>query len=255
MTQEILDKPAFDFEAVFEVDDYLYFYSEMLTDELADRQVSFLVKELELTEPMDILDLACGFGRHANRLATLGHRVTGIDLMPGFLELARKDADARGVLVDYRQGDMRRLDFDRQFDRVLLLFTAFGYFEDEENAQVLVNIARALKPGGRLIFDTINRDTNLKYHIPCFVVEKGNDLMIDRISFDTLTGRQYDRRIVIRNGVRKDKPYFVRLYNPSEINDLLKKAGLETVKMCGDWEGAPLGSEGRRMIVIARKAG
>jgi SAM-dependent methyltransferase len=255
MTQENRARPSFDFDAVFEVDDYLYFYSEMLTDDLAERQVDFLIKELELTEPMDILDLACGFGRHANRLAALGHRVTGIDLMPGFIELARRDADARGVLVDYRQGDMRKLDFDRQFDRLLLLFTAFGYFEDEENYQVLVNIARALRPGGLMILDSHNRDTFMKGFLPYIVTEKGNDLMIDRNSFDTLTGREYNRRIVIRNGVRKDKPFFVRLYSPNEIAALLEKAGMETVKMFGGWDGAPLTSEGRRMIVIARKAG
>ena len=45
------------------------------------------------------------------------------------------------VQVDYRQGDMRRASFLNEFDRVLLLFTSFGYFEDEENVQVLENMS------------------------------------------------------------------------------------------------------------------
>ena len=94
---------------------------------------------------MEILDLACGFGRHANRLAALGHTVTGIDLTPGFLEIARQDAEKRNVEVKYQQGDMRGITFDDKFDRVMLLFTSFGYFTDEENLQVLINAQQCLE--------------------------------------------------------------------------------------------------------------
>jgi 2-polyprenyl-3-methyl-5-hydroxy-6-metoxy-1,4-benzoquinol methylase len=73
----------FDFNAVFDVEDYMYFYSEQLTDERTEAEVSALVRLLELDSPKKILDLACGYGRHTNRLAALGHTMTGIDLMPG----------------------------------------------------------------------------------------------------------------------------------------------------------------------------
>jgi 2-polyprenyl-3-methyl-5-hydroxy-6-metoxy-1,4-benzoquinol methylase len=99
-----LHQPLFDLENVFDVDDYLYFYSEMLTDERTDAEVAALVKLLELDQPLDILDLACGFGRHANRLAAQGHRLTGIDLMEGFVDLARREAVERGLQVNYQQG-------------------------------------------------------------------------------------------------------------------------------------------------------
>ena len=248
-------RPDFDFEAVFDVDDYMYFYGDMLTDESSERQVVFLTDALALEQPMDILDLACGFGRHANRLAALGHRVTGVDLTPGFLEMARQDAQQRGVQVDYCQGDMRRLEAVEAYDRVLMMFTAFGYFEDDENLLVLQNIARALRPGGLLIFDTQNRDVFLKGFLPAIVTEKEGNLMIDRSSFDGLSGKLYNRRIVIRNGVRRDKPFFVRIYNPTEIRDLLHRAGLEPYQFYSDWNGAPISVDARRMIVVARKMG
>jgi SAM-dependent methyltransferase len=245
--------PEFDFEAVFEADDYMYFYSEILSDETADNQVAFLVKYLGLDAPAQILDLACGFGRHANRLATLGHHVTGIDLTPGFLELARKDAEARGLRVDYQQGDMREIDFDQAFDHVLLLFTAFGYFSDDENANVLQRIGKALRKGGKFVCDVPNRDVILKGYLPYIVMEKNSDLMIDRNDFDSLSGRMYNRRIVIRDGVRKDKPFFVRVYNPSEIATLIEQAGLKVEHILGDYdEETPVG-QSRRMVVLARK--
>ena len=243
----------FDFESVFEVDDYMYFYQDITSPERTAHQVELLVQALGLTHPATILDLACGFGRHANRLTALGHTVTGIDLTPGFLEIARVQAQAMGVQVNYRQGDMRRLDFQSQFDAVLLLFTAFGYFDDDENLLVLRNIARALKPGGQLIFDIHNRDTFFKGFMPYIVTEKDGNLMIDRHTFDYQSGRLYNRRIVIRDGVRRDKPFFVRMYNPTEIKSLLQSAGLQPVSIYSGWEGSPLTADSRRMIIIAKK--
>jgi SAM-dependent methyltransferase len=133
------------------------------------------------------------------------------------------------------------------------MFTAFGYFEDEENFQVLVKIARALKPGGVFVVDIPNRDVYLKGFRPDIVTEKGGNLMIDRNSFDTSTGRSYNRRIVIRDGVRRDKPFSVRLYNANEITGLLRQAGLTVEAMLGGWDSEPLSVESRRMIVVARK--
>jgi len=245
---------TFDIQSVFDVDDYIYFYSDLLTDERTEAEVAALVRLLQLEDgPKKVLDLACGFGRHTNRLAALGHHVTGIDLMPGFLDLARKDAQAHSLAVEYLQGDMRNLDYQEAFDRVMLLFTAFGYFDDAENTRVVRNICRALKPGGLFVVDVPNRDTFLRNYTPAMVTEKGSDLMIDRLSLDTERGRWVNRRIIIRNGVRKDKPFSIQLYNPGEFRAVLSAAGLELVNMYGGWTGVPLSMDSHRMVVVAAK--
>jgi SAM-dependent methyltransferase len=243
----------FDLDTVFEVDDHMYFYADVLTDERTEAEVAAIVKLMQLDQPLRILDLACGYGRHANRLAGLGHHMTGVDYMPGFLELARRDAQARGVHVNYVQGDMRQISYDQEFDAVFVLFTAFGYFADQENLQVMKNIAQALKPGGRLLFDTPNRDTFMRDRLPAIVTEKDGNLMIDRVSFDSITGQQINRRIVIRDGIRKDKPFKIRLYNPNEIEDLLAQAGLELDQIYAGWDGQAVSPEARRLVIIGRK--
>jgi SAM-dependent methyltransferase len=250
---DITTQKEFDFEAVFDVDDYLYFYRESLTDERSDAEVSALVRLLELETPKRILDLACGFGRHANRLAALGHTMTGIDITPGFLEIAHQDAIQRKVEVQYQLGDMRYLTFENEFDRVMIIFTAFGYFTDEQNYQVLINARNALKPGGLLIFDTQNRDFISKDMRPFFVVEKEGNMMIDRLTFDSIQGRFYNKRVVFRDRVRKDKPFFVRLYNPNEIQALITQAGMKLHHIYGDLNATEFSSDSHRMVVIARK--
>ena len=248
-----LDELEFDYKTVFEVDDYLHFYGDWLTDERTQAEVAFLVRELSLDRPHRILDLACGFGRHTNALAELGHSVTGVDLMPGFIEIARDEAKKENLSVNYLHDDMRVIDFREEFDRVLLLFTSFGYFEDQGNFAVLQNISRALKPGGLFIFDTHNRDVFLKNLQPFIVTEKGEDIMIDRCSFDTNTGRWYNHRVVIRDGMRKDKPFFVRLYNLNEISNLLQQVGMEVYKVFGGFDSQPLTNDSQRMVIITRK--
>jgi SAM-dependent methyltransferase len=255
MSEERLLETPFDLDAVFEVDDYMAVYRDDLTSERSDAEVAAWVELLELDAApagKRILDLACGFGRHANRLAALGHSVVGMDMMPGFLEMARQRAAELGVQVDYRQGDMRELDFVEEFDLVLLLFTSFGYFGDEENVRVMENVARALKPGGLLGFDVPNRDAVTKDVPSAHVIDRDGDLTINRLSFDVLSGRFHNRRILIRDGVRKDKPFSIRLYNATEIRDLLNRAGLQVRKMVG-YGGQPLSADSRGILVVAPK--
>jgi SAM-dependent methyltransferase len=97
--------PEFDFDEVFN-EDYLYFYEPLLA-EVTDADVDAIWRLLELERGSEILDLACGHGRIANRLAERGARVTGLDATPLFLDRARRDAAARDVEVDYVDGDMR----------------------------------------------------------------------------------------------------------------------------------------------------
>jgi SAM-dependent methyltransferase len=239
--------------AHFEVEDYLYFYRPHLTDERTDAEVNAVVQLLELEQPVDILDLACGYGRHTNRLAVRGQRMTGVDLEPGFLELASKGAAELGVPVNYQKGDMRSIGFENAFDVVLLLFTAFGYFADADNQAVLNNIYKALRPGGKFLMDIPNR-VPFSAQLPAAQVDEvGQDLMINRGTYDEHTRRWYNRRVVIRNGVRKDKLVFVRLYAEEEIRSLLERAGFDEVKIYNGWTGAAMSPEARRMVILAHK--
>lgn len=155
----------FDFKEIFDAD-YLYFYEPLFTEERLQREIQFLAQKTNLNEPKKILDLACGHGRHANRLSQMGHLVTGIDSSAVFLNLAKKKALELGLKVHYLEKDMRLIDYDNAFDRVNILFTSFGYFEDVENEKFLKKIYKALQPGGIFCFDSYNRDTFLVYFKP-----------------------------------------------------------------------------------------
>jgi SAM-dependent methyltransferase len=234
-------------EDVFD-DDYLYFYETFLTDELSDRQADLLWRLLDLEPGMAVLDLACGHGRIANRLAARGARVTGLDRSRVFLERARRDA---GELdVDYVEGDMRDLSWEERFDAVVIWFTSFGYFDDEGNRHVAAEARKALKQGGRLAIDIHSRDAFGRGFLPATMVERDGDLMVDRHRFDVLTGRNDSERFIVRDGEVRRTAFSVRFYTYTEIRDLLLGAAFTSVEGF-DHEGKELSYESRRMIVLA----
>ena len=248
-------KPDSDLDSVFSASDYLYFYENSLKDEYTEQEISYLVRELALKKPMKVLDLACGHGRHANRLAALGYSITGVDNNQDFLDLAARDAKSRNANVRYLCNDVRKYSVVKEYDRVIHLFSSFGYFTDPENELVIKNIAGSLKSGGLLCLDILNRDTVLK-RVPLYGVrEKDRDLMIDRNRFDPITGRLYNDRIIIRGGQRRDTPFFLRVYSATEITALLERRGLIVKKISADWTGKPFDAESGRMIIIAAKEG
>jgi SAM-dependent methyltransferase len=233
-------------------EDYLYFYEEWLDDELSSAQADLIWETLGLREGDEVLDVPCGHGRIANRLALRGARVTGVDADPLFLEHARADAAARGVEVDYVQGDMRELPWVDRFDAAVNWFTSFGYFEDEANRAWLETVRRTLKVGARLAIDVHSRDVFMRNRVPASVFERDGDLVVDQHSFDIETGREETERWMIRGGHVRKTGFSVRFYTYTELRDLLLSVGFSSVAGVGH-DGKPLTLESRRMIVIATR--
>ena len=94
---------TFDMEATFG-DDYLYFYEESIDDEHSDADTAEILGLLDLPTGARVLDAPCGHGRLARRLAAAGMEVTGVDLTPAYLEVARADPQLPPGAVTYREG-------------------------------------------------------------------------------------------------------------------------------------------------------
>ncbi|MAP54180.1 class I SAM-dependent methyltransferase [Altibacter sp.] len=108
---------------------------------------------LELSKDAEILDLACGKGRHSKYLNTLGYKVIGADLSPRSIAYAKKFENER---LEFVVHDMCK-PFTSKFDAIFNLFTSFGYFESEEdNVRTIKAIKNGLKPNGYGVIDFLN---------------------------------------------------------------------------------------------------
>lgn len=238
-------------------EDYLYFYEELLTPERSDAETDVIVRMGALSPGDQVLDAPCGHGRIANRLAARGMRVRGIDATPLFLDVARRDAKELGVSVDYIPGDLREIRWEGRFDAIVNWFTSFGYFDDETNRAVLAGFRRALKPGGRLLIEHMNRDRVLRFlgatTIPrsvALVMERGDDLQNDVNEYDPMTGRLESVRTIVREGKVRRLRFAVRVFPFTELRDWLLDAGFSAVEVYSG-DGGPFTLDSPRMLVVA----
>ena len=228
--------------------DYLYFYGTMLTPEVDEHQTELVWRLLELETGDEVLDVACGHGRIANRLAERGARVTGLDADPFFLAQAR-ETRSDAVFVE---GDMRSLPFaDATFDAALLWFTSLGYFDDDGNRTVLRELRRVLRPGGRAAVDFQNLPRMLAALQRQTFVRRGSDVMLDEHAFDEEARMMETTRTYIRGGDVREIRYRVRCFMPNELREWLLVAGFAEVELRG-YEGEPFTPESRRVIAVAR---
>lgn len=140
------------FESWFDTSYYHTLYKNRNHQE-AHQFIDELAKRFEFNPNQQMLDLACGKGRHAIYLNSLGFQVDGADLSPASIEEATKMSNKR---LHFFVHDMRH-ELPKKYDIIFNLFTSFGYFENEsENVLVLKSIKKALSTSGYCIIDFLN---------------------------------------------------------------------------------------------------
>jgi 2-polyprenyl-3-methyl-5-hydroxy-6-metoxy-1,4-benzoquinol methylase len=235
---------------------YLDFYEGLLDLSVAEDDVSFVDRALALAPGARVLDLGCGFGRHAMGLAHRGYHVTGLDLSAPMLALAREMAASGHVAVEWLQRDMRDLDGLGPFDACICLYTAFGFFSDVENRRVLEQIRNCLHPTGCFLLDVSNPLALLCAWPQRAWHESKNGVKLEATHFDALTGRVVSRRTLFRpDGTRVELPETsVRMYPPHELANLLRDSGFEIEQVYGGLRHEPLEwNKSIRQVWVARR--
>jgi SAM-dependent methyltransferase len=238
------------FQAWFDSPYYHLLYKNHDDDD-ARGQIDRLLTVLDLPPGARVLDLACGRGRHARYLAEKGYEVTGIDISSSSISHARQ-YEHEGL--QFFQHDMRQPFRINYFDAVVNFFTSFGYFQRERDHLVsLQNIARGLKPGGRLLLDYFNADW-IKTHL---VASEAKTL--DGVEFHLQ--RAIDGKYVVKNVsfAHDGQPYSfeerVRLFSLPDFQVLFTEAGLWLRQLYGSYELAPFDLQtSKRLILLAEKA-
>ncbi len=236
-------------------DDYLRIY-DFLTPERTEHEVEGIINLLALPPGSSILDLCCGHGRHALALAKRGYQVTGQDLSEVFLHHARAEAETQGVKIRWMQSDMRNIPFENEFDAVINIFTAFGYLENEEEDQkVLQQVYKALKSDGLFLLETMQRESLIRNFAPNEIARHADGLIVlEERNFDLLTSRCNVQVTMLHpDGQRTGYNHAVRIYTLTELVRMLAAAGLQVQAYYGGLDGSKLSLTSRRLVVVSLK--
>lgn len=230
-------------------------FMPLQSEESTRKDVAFLARQLPLPRYRRVLDLCCGYGRHALGLVGAGYQVTGVDRDEGVIAEAERRARAAGLDVAYVAGDMRELDaLPGTFDAVINMWQSLSYFDEETNASVLRAIHDKLTPGGRFIVDMYNRayfgrnQSEKRQEIGGVTVESHGYMQGDRWH-SLLTYRDAQGFLTGRDHMEW------QLYTGGEFDALATACGFTTRLVCtwSDEKRAPSPDIARVQIVLERE--
>ncbi len=201
---------------------------------------------LNLPEQAEVLDLACGKGRHSRYLNQLGYRVIGADLSQNSIDEAKAYENETLHFVVH---DMRE-PFEKKFDAIFNLFTSFGYFEnDNDNLKTLEAIRDSLNEYGFGVIDFMNAD----FVIPNLVPEEVKE--VDGIAFHIkrfeIDGYIYKEIRFEDQGKKYEFTEKVKALRLTDFERLMEEAGIHLLDVFGDYKLKkyhPLSSE--RLILL-----
>ena len=197
-----------------------------------------------------ILDIACGSGRHSIFLNSLGYQITGIDLSEKSIKAAKQKSDNK-ILFDV--WDMRKSYKKEHFDVVLNLFTSFGYFDSEkEDVEAIQAISSNLKDNGILIIDFLNSEKVIANLV------ESEQKTLSEITFNI--NRKLEEGFILKNiqftDMGKDFEFTekVKALNLSDFTKLLNFAQLKISYIFGDYKLNKYSStDSDRLIIVAKK--
>ncbi len=218
----------------------------------AELFVDRIMQQFPMQPDQCLLDLACGKGRHALAFSKYGMDVTGLDLSPESIAAANQFAHEK---LHFFVHDMRHLFRANYFDRVVNLFTSFGYFcSPHDNEKAAQSMAIAVKPGGQVLIDFINREPAV-LHIQAnrqeSIEREGIQFSIER-SFEN---HQFVKQIHVTD--HEKTFHFEERVNSFSLTDmvtLFEDAGLQHTLSFGNYQLEPYYPQtSPRMILVFTK--
>ncbi|MBI5060499.1 class I SAM-dependent methyltransferase [candidate division KSB1 bacterium] len=225
-----------------------------------EQVVEFCWQVLKLKSGMSVLDLGCGGGYQAVLLAQRGVKVHGIDVSAKLAAHGTKLAKQMKVPATFAAGDMRKLSYHEQFDRVVVLGMSFGFGSEEENVHTAERIFRAVKPGGMVLLTGMHPYSASTHAGPDWM-ETNEGLLIHRGEFDPLTSRLGGMWELVRPDgtiiTEGDNPEQdgIRCYSAPEIKRIVTEAGFRRPACYGSWMLPPADLQwfSSELITVAEK--
>jgi SAM-dependent methyltransferase len=227
-----------------------------------ERSVHWLIDTLTLESGEALLDLGCGPGLYASRLASAGLRVTGIDYSQRSIEYARQYAREYELPIDYRYQNYLELADEHRYEAACLIYGDFCPLAPQQRARLLTNVHQALKPGGKFVLDVSTREhrqrhgnKNAWYAVdggfwkpgPHLVLEEGFDYPAQSIWLDQYTVIEGDGKMSVYRNWFQD-------YTPDTITAELLRGGFVVESLWGDLTGSPYTADSEWIgLVAARK--
>jgi 2-polyprenyl-3-methyl-5-hydroxy-6-metoxy-1,4-benzoquinol methylase len=212
-----------------------------------------------------LLDLACGTGTMAIRLAEQGFQVTGVDIIPEMIAWASQKALTQGVSIEWVVADARTIQLHKQFPFIYMLGNAFQHFLTRADQEALLaRVREHLLPQGCFLFGTRNPSPHnlfeARHREPQqYTLPDGRHYVVsEHQEYDPITQIQHYtfHEHWLNPAVLQEKKKYrgtLRYVYPQEMEALLFYNGLQIRSCYGSWQQDPLTATSRSMIYVCQK--
>lgn len=193
-------------------------------------RVKELVEKNKKSAGKDLLEIACGTGKHAQYLKK-HFRILATDVNAGMLDVARKNVKG----VTFKEADMTALNLKKEFDVIVCLFSSIGYAKTYANLKkAIAGFSKQLKQGGVVIIEPWFTKDAYKVGTPHITTYEDDDMKIARLSVSKVQGNVsvMDMNYLIAER-DKDVKHFVDrhelgMFDIEKMKEIMEKAGLKT---------------------------
>ena len=226
------------------------------TDEQTQLDLELLVETLDFGPGDRLLDVFCGYGRHALPLARMGTRITGVDIAPDYITELQTAADAEKLSIialadDFLTMPESSLGAPASFDGAYCLGNSFSFFPRASMLAFLTRIATLLKPGGRflahseMVAESVLPDYQARNWQPIGDADGEPILFLVENTYVALESRIESHLTYVQAGETQTRLAHHYVYTLAELRQLFREAGLSVIACYGTVEGDPfeLGDE------------
>jgi SAM-dependent methyltransferase len=221
------------------------------------QEIKFLSSQLNCAPGAAILDIPCGFGRHAVELARAGYRVTGVDISDRFLLNLERQARTENLSISIYKGDMLEVDWGTGFSGAICMGNSFGYFSIVHMKQWIEKVAGSLLPGARFI---VNSGMIAECILPNFRHYTSNNIYtvgdirmeVDN-QYDLNGGFMTSHLLYTKNGHTEAHAYRHYIFTLAEVSRLFARYGLVLIHAFGSADAMPFQLGDRQVYLVAEK--
>ena len=207
-----------------------------------------------------LLDLGCGPGIYAERFAKEGYSVVGLDFSKRSIGYAKEQTEINGSGIEYRYQNYLTIDFTESFDVITLINCDYAALSAGDRITLLKKVYRALRPGGKFIFDVFSPKTR---HIESrawqfrgeggFFSEKPHLLLEAVYQYDDADKTELRRHIVITGEDVKSFDVFDHFFTKETLSTEIKPIGFKTPEFFGDAAGKEYSDKGEIICCVLTK--
>jgi SAM-dependent methyltransferase len=228
-----------------------------------EAQVDWIHQLLLEGRSAKVLDLACGPGLYASRLARRGHECLGIDYSPASIAYATSNARKENLRCRYRLQDIRQARYGAGFGLVMLIYGEFNVFRPSDARAIVRKSHRALEDRGVLLLEAHTsraiRAKGGRGHI-WYSAERGlfsdkPHLCLQEHSWHPDTKTATVRYFIVdaATGDLSSYAQTFQAYSDAEYRSLLAECGFRDVEFVPSLTGDKAGSQRGLMGIVATK--